>query len=109
MHHTNAIEPTDAGRVTKLRLMSLAIILLILTIDQCIKIWVKTNMCLGEKIEITDWAYIAFTENRGMAFGMEFIGTLLLCCFRIIAIGALVWAAPATCLKVVWSTCSIFP
>ena len=99
MDHTNVIEPTDSKRAAKLRIMSLAIVLLILIIDQCIKIWVKTHMCLGEKIEITDWAYIAFTENRGMAFGMEFVGTLLLCCFRIIAIGALVWALLKVTLK----------
>ena len=78
--------------VTTKRLVALLVVLLILAIDQWIKIWVKTHMCLGDSIHLTDWAYIAFTENKGMAFGMDFVGTLMLCCFRIVAIGALVWA-----------------
>ena len=43
-------------------------------------------MCLYDKIEITSWFYIYFTENKGMAFGMSFIGTMFLAIFRIIAI-----------------------
>ena len=78
-------------RKTLMRIASAAIILLVLTIDQWLKIWVKTHMFLGEKIKLADWAYIAFTENKGMAFGREFVGTLVLCCFRIIAVAALVW------------------
>ncbi len=74
-----------------MRIVSAVVVLLILSIDQWIKLWVKTHMCLGEKIKFADWAYIAFTENKGMAFGLEFVGTLLLCCFRIAAVGALVW------------------
>lgn len=82
---------TDTKRTRLLRLMSLVIIIAILVTDQLIKVWVKTHMLLGEKIEFAKWAYIAFTENRGMAFGMDFVGTMLLCCFRIVAIAALVW------------------
>lgn len=43
-------------------------------------------MCLYDKIEFTPWFYIYFTENKGMAFGMSFIGTMFLAIFRIIAI-----------------------
>ncbi len=82
---------TNRSRIRTMRMVSAAIVLAILVVDQGIKIWVKTNMCLGEKIKLADWAYIAFTENRGMAFGLEFVGTLMLCCFRIVAVGALVW------------------
>ena len=77
---------------TRKRLAALAVVLLILCVDQWLKVWVKTTMCPGEHIRLADWAYIAFVENKGMAFGMQFIGTLMLCIFRIVAIGALVWA-----------------
>ena len=47
------------------------IVLVVLVIDQVIKICVKTGMYLHESIHVTDWFYIYFTENNGMAFGME--------------------------------------
>jgi len=43
-------------------------------------------------IDGADWAFLRFIENEGMAFGMDFVGTLMLCCFRLVAIGALIWA-----------------
>jgi signal peptidase II len=63
------------------------VILLVILADQSLKIWVKTNMYLYESIEITDWFKITFTENPGMAFGIEIIGKLFLTLFRIIAVG----------------------
>lgn len=63
------------------------IILLLLTADQLLKIWIKTHMQLHQSIEITDWFYIYFTENPGMAFGIEVIGKLFLSIFRIVAVG----------------------
>ncbi len=70
-------------------LVSIAIILLVLIIDQIIKVEVKTNMHLGEKIHITDWFQLLFVENNGMAFGWEIGGKLFLTSFRIIAISAI--------------------
>ena len=69
----------------------LAVILVaaILLIDQAIKIWVKTHMALHESIHITNWFYIAFIENNGMAYGFQFGSKLLLSLFRIVAISAL--------------------
>ena len=64
--------------------LSLFIIFAVLIIDQIIKIWVKTHMFWHESIRITDWFFIYFTENNGMAFGMEFIGKLFLTSFRIV-------------------------
>ena len=52
--------------LTQGRLAAL-IVLLVLVIDQVIKICVKTGMYLHEHIRITDWFYIYFTENNGMA------------------------------------------
>ena len=63
----------------------------LIIIDQIIKIEVKTNMFLGESIRITDWFYIDFIENNGMAFGMTFFNKLVLSLFRLVAITALGW------------------
>lgn len=68
-------------------LIAIGVILLVIIIDQISKIWVKTNMSLGEMIEITSWFKIYFIENNGMAFGMEVIGKTFLSLFRIIFIG----------------------
>ena len=48
----------------------------VLIIDQIIKVWIKTHMYWHESIRVTDWFYIYFTENNGMAFGMEILGKL---------------------------------
>ena len=62
------------------------IVMLLLLFDQLLKIWVKTHMELHESIEITPWFYICFTENPGLAFGIEVIGKLFLSLFRIVAV-----------------------
>lgn len=74
--------------VTKGRL-AVILIIAILLIDQFIKIWVKTHMELHESIRVTNWFYIAFIENNGMAYGMQIGSKLLLSLFRVFAIGAL--------------------
>ena len=71
--------------------LSVLIVFGILIIDQIIKILVKTNMYWHESIRITDWFYIYFTENNGMAFGMEIFGKLFLTTFRIVAVGLIIW------------------
>ncbi len=58
---------------------------LLLLIDQAIKLWVKNNMCLHESIRITDWFFISYIENNGMAFGMTFIPKYALTVFRLLA------------------------
>lgn len=71
--------------------IAVIIVLLVLIIDQAIKIWIKTNMYWHESIHITDWFYIYFTENNGMAFGMEIFGKLFLSLFRIVAVTVIGW------------------
>jgi signal peptidase II len=69
-------------------------IFLVLFIDQVIKIWIKTHMVLGQEFKITNWFIIHFTENNGMAFGMELggsMGKLILSIFRLVAIVAICW------------------
>jgi len=74
---------------------SIFIILLVLFLDQVLKIWIKTNFLLGEEVALFgNWAYLHFTENNGMAFGFELgfsYGKLFLSVFRIIAILAIGW------------------
>lgn len=66
------------------------VIFVVLLLDQILKIWVKTHMYMGETHPIFgQWFFIHFTENEGMAFGMQLggsYGKLLLSLFRIIAI-----------------------
>ena len=66
------------------------LVIVILILDQIVKIWVKTHMFLGEEISITSWFSLHFTENPGMAFGMVLPGVwgkLFLSAFRLIAVG----------------------
>ena len=74
--------------------MAVLLIIAILLIDQVIKILVKTSMSLGESIRITDWFFINFIENNGMAYGMQIGSKLALSLFRIVAIvvlGCYIW------------------
>ncbi|MEA3504812.1 MAG: lipoprotein signal peptidase [Bacteroidota bacterium] len=65
-------------------------IFLILLVDQIVKIWIKTTMVIGEEIHVFgDWFIIHFTENNGMAFGLQIAGDwgkLILSLFRVVAI-----------------------
>jgi signal peptidase II len=74
---------------------SLIIVSIILLFDQVLKFWIKTNMSLGQEFKILgNWFIIHFTENPGMAFGLEFAGEygkLALSIFRIIAIIGIIY------------------
>ena len=73
------------------KLIILGIVLVVL--DQIIKVLVKTNMDLGETINVIgDWFKLHFVLNKGMAFGMAFggyWGKVLLSAFRIVLFSAL--------------------
>ena len=80
--------------MTRKNAQSLTVVLLalqVISVDQAIKIAVKTGMYMHQSIRVTDWFYILFTENRGMAFGMEIFNKLFLTSFRIVAVAALIW------------------
>ncbi|MFN7012798.1 MAG: lipoprotein signal peptidase [Bacteroidia bacterium] len=74
---------------------ALLAIFIVLVIDQASKIWIKTNMYLGQEFNVLgNWFIIHFTENNGMAFGLEFAGQygkLFLTLFRIFAVVGLFW------------------
>ncbi len=76
--------------LTKKAIISIAITLSILFLDQSTKIWVKTNMIINQEFPlIGSWLQIHFVENPGMAMGLSFggeIGKYSLTLFRIIAI-----------------------
>lgn len=65
-------------------------ILGILIIDQALKFFVKTNMFVGEEIQmIGDFFVLSFIENDGMAFGLIIggkTGKIMLTLFRILAV-----------------------
>lgn len=77
------------NKISKKGLIAVVIILSSLIIDQVIKVLVKLNMYWHESIRVTDWFYIYFTENNGMAFGMEIFGKLFLTSFRIVAVAVI--------------------
>lgn len=66
------------------------IIVAVIVIDQCLKIWVKTHFFYGEEFKITEWFRLLFIENNGMAFGMELGNKIFLTWFRIIAVALLI-------------------
>jgi signal peptidase II len=74
---------------------SFLIVFIVLCLDQALKIWIKTNMTLGQEFLVAgNWFIIHFTENNGMAFGLQFAGEygkLALSLFRILAVGFLAW------------------
>lgn len=69
------------------------VILSVLMLDQYVKIMIKTNMYYHESIHITDWFYIHFIENNGMAFGMQIMPKAIQTVLRIIFASALTWYA----------------
>jgi len=71
--------------------IAVAVVFLVLLVDQISKIWVKTHMGLYDTIHIADWFKIYFVENNGMAFGIEAGGKLFLSLFRIIAVVLIVF------------------
>ena len=62
----------------------------VIVIDQAIKVWIKLNMSLGQSFNVLgNWFLISFTENYGMAFGLQFwgeVGKLALSLFRVGAV-----------------------
>lgn len=73
--------------------LAILVIILILVVDQILKIWIKTHFYLGdERRVIGNWFLLHFVENKGMAFGFEFagkFGKVILTLFRIAAATAI--------------------
>lgn len=74
--------------------LTFGLIVILIVIDQIIKIEIKTGMYLRESIHIADWFQILFIENNGMAYGMTFINKVVLTLFRVVVvsvIGYYIW------------------
>ena len=73
--------------------------ILLIVIDQVVKMLVHFNLEVYDKIEVFSWFNLCYIENNGFAFGMELPagdssidwGKLLLSIFRIVMIGALIY------------------
>lgn len=70
---------------------ALAIVGLIILLDQFSKIYIKTHFYYGEEVKVIgDWFRLHFIENEGMAFGMKLsqaaMGKLILTLFRLVAV-----------------------
>ena len=80
-------------KLSKGTLITLFVVLLLVA-DQAIKFAVKLNMTIGESIPVFgNWFQICFIENNGMAFGMQFggsLGKLALSLFRVVLIGFII-------------------
>ncbi len=78
-------------KAQKQAITAVAITLGVVAIDQIIKVAVKTGMYMHESIRITDWFYLLFTENKGMAFGWDFLNKYFLTSFRILFTGVIIY------------------
>lgn len=80
-----------------MRLRHIALLTFVLVLlDQLLKIWIKTHLCIDQAIEIFPWFQLRFVENNGAAFGMQLStpgdidwGKFLLTSFRVVMIGLL--------------------
>lgn len=65
-------------------------ILLLLIIDQTIKVYIKTHFYYGEKIKVFDWFRLHFIENPGMAWGWKLgegdVAKVVLTLFRLVTV-----------------------
>lgn len=79
------------SKASKLLLLGLVLVI----IDQIIKVLVISNMQLGQTINVIgDWFKLHFVLNKGFAFGMAFggiWGKLILSLFRVVLFGFLCW------------------
>lgn len=73
--------------------------ILLVIIDQVVKMLVHFNLEVGEKIEVFSWFNLCYVENNGFAFGMQLgsadggmdWGKLILSLFRIAMIGLIIY------------------
>ncbi len=81
--------------MNKKYILPLFVIVSIILVDLWTKLYIKNHFFLGEEISVIgNWFKLHFTENYGMAFGIEFggkLGKVLLTLFRIIFVGGIFW------------------
>jgi len=87
--HSSPRYPARRGSV----LLFFLLALLVITLDQLSKYLVHSQMRIGEEVPLLGNALkLLYTENPGMAFGVELpppFGKLLLTAFRVLAVGGI--------------------
>ena len=91
MTDTPIINQKSKIKNLKSRIIIPLMILLLVALDQWLKLYIHSHFELGEAYPITSWFWICYVENDGMAFGIEWFSKLLLTLFRIVAVGVLGW------------------
>ena len=84
----------DLKKINKGYIIAFATILLVV-IDQIVKLSVHANMEVGEVNSVFSWFNLCYVENPGFAFGMELGGVwgkIILSLFRLVMIGAIIYA-----------------
>ena len=66
-------------------------VLLLVALDQALKLYIRTHYMLGEAHEVLPFFQLCFVENNGMAFGIQWLPKWCLTAFRIIMVGILGW------------------
>lgn len=84
-------------RLTTAHKITISVVILVL-IDQIVKLLVNANMSVGERIEVFPWFDLCYIENPGFAFGMQLggdsgadWGKIILSLFRLVMIGAIIY------------------
>jgi signal peptidase II len=87
----NPLETIPETSTSSFTVRTLLITLVIILLDQITKIVVLNTMERGESIRILgDWLRFTFTENPGMAFGIEYGPPAVITLFSIAATGLIV-------------------
>lgn len=73
------------SKAKKTAWISAAVILLVILIDQILKIHIKTSFYLGEQVDVTSWFKLLYVQNPGMAFGWSLGNKLVLTLLRLAA------------------------
>lgn len=89
------MKKSNVKKWNKFTILSISIIIGFVLFDQILKVWVKSNMQIGEMFSVLgNWFYFYFVENEGMAFGISFgktIGKILLTLIRIGVVSFLIY------------------
>lgn len=76
---------------------AVVLMLLVVVLDQALKIYVKTHMYWGESIPVLPFFELRFVQNPGMAFGWQLGSKMFLTIFRICAVALLGWYIVKLC------------
>lgn len=79
---------------TKKAYIIAAVTILLVILDQVVKMLVHHTMEVGDVTQVFSWFNLCYVENPGFAFGMQLggnAGKIILSLFRLVMIGALIY------------------